>query len=134
MHVGFSRPTSELLYCRYSIFGVCEQYCVYFQFYTPQLDFDLRTVRPLPLSYNNLLDPHLKHFFNHPAKRRVLEKRGFITKDGDVICHSMKELNQYRDFLYWNHQEMLNALRSDMNAYMPKILAKRRAIAVSKLY
>ena len=102
-----------------------------FQFYTPQLDFDLRTVRPLPLTYNNLLDPHLKHFFNNPAKRRVLEKRGFITSDGDVICHSMKELNQYRDFLYWNHQEMLKALRTDMNSYMPKILAKRRAIAVS---
>lgn len=61
----------------------------------------------------------------------MLEKRGFITSDGDVICHSMKELNQYRDFLYWNHQEMLKALRADMNTYMPKILAKRRAIAVS---
>ena len=42
----------------------------------------------------------------------------------------MKELNQYRDMLYWNHQEIVKALRSDINAYLPKILAKRRAIAV----
>lgn len=66
-------------------------------------------------------------------KRRVLEKRGFITSEGDVICHSMKELNQYRDMLYWNYHEMLKALREDVNRYMPKILAKRRAIAVSCL-
>ena len=38
--------------------------------------------------------------------------------------------DQYRDMLYWNHQEIVKALRSDINAYLPKILAKRRAIAV----
>lgn len=104
---------------------------IVFQYYSPQLDFDLRTTQSPPLAYNNLLDPHLKIFFNHPTKRRVLEKRGFITKEGDVICHNLKELNRYRDMLYSNHQEMMKVLRTDINNHIPKILGKRKAIAVS---
>lgn len=84
----------------------------------------------MPLTYNNLLDPHLKHFFNNPAKRRVLQKRGLVTSTGDVICHSMKELNQYRNMLYTNYSEMLRSLRDDVDKYLPRILSKRRAIAV----
>lgn len=55
---------------------------------------------------------------------------GLVTAEGDVICHSMKELNQHREMLYWNYREMLKVLREDVNKYLPRILAKRKAVAV----
>lgn len=88
-------------------------------------------MNPLPTAYNNLLDPHLKAYFSKPSRRRLLVKRGFITKEGDVVCHTLKDLTQYRNYLYTNHQEMMRTLRADIDAYLPQILAKRRAIAVS---
>ncbi|XP_053095855.1 uncharacterized protein LOC117599095 [Pangasianodon hypophthalmus] len=46
------------------------------------------------VQYNNLHDPHLKHFFHQPDKKKHLKKLGLITKDDKVLC-SLKEFRQY---------------------------------------
>lgn len=50
-------------------------------------------------TYNPLHDPHLKHWVNLPTNRKLLQKQGLITDDGDVIC-DLKEYNEYRLFLW----------------------------------
>ncbi|KAG9342348.1 hypothetical protein JZ751_016850 [Albula glossodonta] len=48
--------------------------------------------------YNNLHDPHLRHFFNRKDKHQQLLEANFITEDNEVIC-SLKEYNTYEEYL-----------------------------------
>ena len=65
-----------------------------------EYDFDLRDPLGHFLSseYQPLHDPHLKAHFNTNFMRRHLVRKGFISRDGKVLC-SLKEFNQYRQYL-----------------------------------
>ncbi|XP_061085076.1 fibrous sheath-interacting protein 2-like [Conger conger] len=68
--------------------------------YQPTTDFvrtgPLMSV-PDPL-YNNLHDPHLRHFFTRQDRRNLLKDGDFITDDDEVIC-SLKDYNSYEVYL-----------------------------------
>ncbi|KAK3560571.1 hypothetical protein QTP86_010900 [Hemibagrus guttatus] len=48
----------------------------------------------MDMQYNNLHDPHLKHFFNRRGKKQRLKKLGLITNDNKVLC-TLKEFREY---------------------------------------
>ncbi|KAK3506045.1 hypothetical protein QTP70_018120 [Hemibagrus guttatus] len=48
----------------------------------------------MDMQYNNLHDPHLKHFFNWRGKKQRLKKLGLITNDNKVLC-TLKEFREY---------------------------------------
>ncbi|KAK3104092.1 hypothetical protein FSP39_024350 [Pinctada imbricata] len=66
------------------------------------LDFEFDLSDPychvISNEYQPLHDPHLRHHFSSPKMRRHLERNGFITNEGKVICN-LKEFNQYRQYL-----------------------------------
>ncbi|GIX84367.1 uncharacterized protein CDAR_120111 [Caerostris darwini] len=54
--------------------------------------------RHLPMKYyESLHDPCLKHHFHKDKLRRHLEKQGYVTKSGNVVC-TLKDINDYRDY------------------------------------
>lgn len=57
-------------------------------------------------TYNPLHDPHLKNWVNLPRNRKLLQKQGLITDDGDVVCN-LKEYNEYRCFLWRVHNDLV---------------------------
>ncbi|KAM9494658.1 uncharacterized protein Hap1MRO34_004542 isoform 1-T2 [Clarias gariepinus] len=47
--------------------------------------------------YNCLHDPHLRSFFHHPERKKLLKKIGLITVDDQVLC-SRPEFMQYLNY------------------------------------
>ncbi|KAG5830414.1 hypothetical protein ANANG_G00310360 [Anguilla anguilla] len=48
--------------------------------------------------YNNLHDPHLRHYYHRQDRRNMLKEGNFITDDNEVIC-SLKDYNTYEEYL-----------------------------------
>ncbi|KAG7454655.1 hypothetical protein MATL_G00262020 [Megalops atlanticus] len=68
--------------------------------YKPTTDF-LRwgpCVRVMMPSYNNLHDPHLRHYFQRKELNDRLRRLNFVTEDNEVIC-SLKDYNTYEEYL-----------------------------------
>ncbi|TSK67160.1 Fibrous sheath-interacting protein 2 [Bagarius yarrelli] len=55
------------------------------------------TIKLLNLQYNSLHDPHLRHFFQQPGRKRHLKKLGLITQDNKVLC-TLKEFREYMGY------------------------------------
>ncbi|XP_035257223.1 fibrous sheath-interacting protein 2-like isoform X1 [Anguilla anguilla] len=48
--------------------------------------------------YNNLHDPHLRHYYHRQDRRNMLKEGNFVTDDNEVIC-SLKDYNTYEEYL-----------------------------------
>ncbi|XP_071040647.1 probable serine/threonine-protein kinase kinX [Parasteatoda tepidariorum] len=46
-------------------------------------------------TYNSLYDPYLKSYFKRKTMREHLEKEGFVSESGKVIC-TLRDINDYR--------------------------------------
>ncbi|XP_036375562.1 fibrous sheath-interacting protein 2-like [Megalops cyprinoides] len=68
--------------------------------YKPTTDF-LRwgpCVRVMMPSYNDLHDPHLRHYFQRKELNDRLRRLNLVTEDNEVIC-SLKDYNTYEEYL-----------------------------------
>ncbi|XP_064247820.1 uncharacterized protein LOC135282200 [Passer domesticus] len=91
----------------------------------PSFNLDDPYVHHLNLQYNCLHDPHLQDYHKRKDILRMLKRQGCITSDNSVIC-SVKEFNEYRQYLTWTKQQSEQILGQQEEG-LPPLLAKLKA-------
>lgn len=76
-------------------------------------DFDLTDpyLHKTKLDYKPLHDPALKDHFHRPVVLSLLQQKGFVSRNGDVLC-SMKEFCDYVRYLGQLHSEQCWKVKS----------------------